>query len=111
MKLDPLDVLFSRFIRLRDKECQRCGSMRSLQACHMHGRARRSVRWDEDNVCSLCAGCHRFLDSQAAEKVDFFKKRLGDNYDLLEGRMHQMGKVDKQALTLYYKEKLKEMKE
>ena len=58
---------------------------------------------------TLCTGCHRFLDSQATEKVEFFKQLLGDRYDLLEGRMRQMGKPDKQALTLYYKTLIKEM--
>ena len=108
IKIDPLDVLFSRFIRLRDKVCQRCGNQQNaLQAAHFHGRAERSIRWDEDNACGLCAGCHMYLDSHPLEKVEFFQRRLGQSFDLLSARRRIREKPDRAALTLYYREKIK----
>jgi len=111
IKIDKLDVLFSEFIRLRAKNyCERCGKYSErLQTAHFHGRAKKSVRWDEDNACGLCFGCHSFLDSQAMEKIEFFKQRLGqERFDLLNARMRQVGMPDKEAVTLYLNEKMKE---
>jgi len=110
IKIDPLDRLFSLYIRGRDKVCQRCGG--KVQHCaHFHGRARKSVRWDEDNACGLCFGCHQFLDSHALDKVEFFKARLGeDKYNMLNSRMRNMyPKPDKNLLMLYYTEKMQEV--
>jgi len=122
-KLDPLDTLFSEFIRRRALArvggCERClaqkhdstrenGSTRpaymDLQCSHFHGRARRSVRWDEDNAAGLCGACHMFLGSHPYEHVQWFKERLGKNaYDMLWNRMRIRQKPDRAALGLYYK--------
>ena len=105
--LDKLDILFSKYIRLRDKVCQRCGG-KAQHSAHFHGRSRRSVRWDEDNACALCFGCHIYLDSHPLEKVEFFKTRLGERgFDMLNSRMRRMEKVDKKLLELYYQNKIK----
>ena len=65
IKIDKADRVFSTYIRLRDKECVRChrrGSgdlgITGLQASHFYSRRNESVRFDEDNVDALCAGCH-----------------------------------------------------
>jgi len=110
IRIDPLDKLFSKFIRLRDKVCQRCGGT-NIACAHFHGRAKKSVRWDEDNACGLCFGCHIYLDSHPIEKIEFFQWRLGDRYDLLNARANQPGKPDKGAIELYLKEKIKELEE
>lgn len=109
IRIDPLDKLFSRYIRLRDKVCQRCGG--KVQHCaHFHGRSSKSVRWDEDNACGLCYGCHQYLDSHPVEKVEFFKSRLGEKYDLLNARLRQIHpKPDKTLLYLYFTVKIKEL--
>ena len=116
IRLSPLDKLFSEFIRKRaiamSQGCERCLSYKAdykeLQCSHFYGRSRRSVRWDEDNAVGLCFGCHQYLSSHPQEHVDFFKQRLEDRFDMLEGRMRQIGKPDIEALTLYYTEKIKE---
>jgi hypothetical protein len=109
IRIDPLDKLFSQFIRLRDKACQRCGSVNSLQAAHFHGRAEKSIRYDEDNACALCFGCHQYLDSHALDKVEFFQERLGERFDLLSARRRQRQKPDKAGLTLYYKSEIRKL--
>ncbi len=112
IRITPLDKIFSQYVRLRDKACQRCGSGKTACA-HFHGRARKSVRWDEDNACALCFGCHSYLDSQAIDKVDFFKARLGEErFDLLNSRMRQTHpKPDQKLLLMYYQQKIEEMTE
>jgi len=99
IRRDKLDILFSQYVRFRDKVCQRCGG-KAQHCAHFHGRAKRSVRWDEDNCCALCFGCHQFLDSHPLEKVEFFKARLGEErFDKLNSRMRQVQKPDKELLT------------
>ena len=118
IRIDFLDKIFSEFIRRRAVKrsggCERCLSpkeWKQLQACHFHGRARRSVRWDEDNAFGGCMGCHSYLDGQPLEKVEFFKNLLGqEKYDLLNSRMRQTWpKPDKKLLTLYYQNQIEEI--
>lgn len=115
MKLLPLDKLFSAFIRRRAMSrvggCERClrpkTDYKQLQCSHFHGRAKKSVRWDEDNAVGLCYGCHKHLTSFPLEHTDWFREHLGElNFDLLEARMRVIGKPDREALTLYYKSKV-----
>jgi hypothetical protein len=85
---------------------------RSLQCCHFHGRAKKSVRWDTDNLAACCFGCHQYLDSHPLEKVEFWQRKLSEPFfDLLNARARQTGRPDKELLTLYFTQKLKEMGE
>lgn len=116
MKLDKLDVLFSEFIRKRAIQrvhgCERClegkTDYKQLQCSHFMGRNRKTVRWDEDNACGLCAGCHMHLTSHPLEHVEFMRQQLGDKLNLLLARS-KGGKPDKQAIELYLKEKIREI--
>ena len=130
MKLAPLDVLFSEFIRrraiARAGGCERCLSQKIdtvkdngeifpawkyLDCAHYHPRTQRSTRWDTDNACGLCSGCHRYIDNDADAKVEFFLGILGqDDKDMLASRNRQTHpKPDKEAIKLYLQEKLKEI--
>ena len=111
IRIDPLDKLVSEYVRKRSGGyCERCGKYygwKGLQACHFHGRSKRSVRYDEDNLVALDFGCHQFLDSHPLEKVEFFKTRLGERgFNMLNSRMRGMEKVDRKLLELYYQNKL-----
>lgn len=53
-----LDILFSRFIRNRDKICQRCSSPRNGQCSHIITRGNLTTRWDTENAIQLCFACH-----------------------------------------------------
>jgi len=109
IKLTPLDRLFARYIKLRDKVCQRCGGTGGLQTSHFWGRAKKSVRWDEENACLLCMGCHMYLTAHPYEHTEFFKKRIGERaFDLLMARTKPQ-KPDIQALTIYLGNKIKEL--
>ena len=113
IRVDKLDVLFSKFIRLRAKNhCERCGAYKEkgLQCCHFHSRRKHSVRYDEDNACALDFGCHQYLDSHPLEKIEFFKKRLGNiGFDMLNHRANQPKKPDKKLLALYFQGLMKEV--
>ena len=126
---DPLDGLFSEFIRKRAMArvggCERChaekfptvrkgGTTRpaymSLQCSHFVGRNAKAVRYDEDNAVGLCGGCHLLLEHNPHEHQAFFLYHLGQGrYDMLQARRRAMGKLDREALGIYYKAKLKEL--
>ncbi len=112
IKRDPLDILFMKYLRLRDKVCQRCGSQgKYLQVSHFWGRRMRSVRWDDDNCDLLCFGCHQFFSSNPALYRDWKLQKLGRTaYDLLEVRASRPSKVDKEAIRLYLQERIKCLK-
>ena len=119
IRLDPLDKLFSEFIRKRaflfTHGCEYCGkgviSYKELQTSHFHGRRKRSVRYDPENACGLCFSCHIYLGENPYAHTEFFKKRLGsERFELLNIRANTVGrKVDKEAMTIHLKEKLKEV--
>ncbi len=109
---DKLDILTSQYIKLRDKVCQRCGGTSGLQSSHYWGRAKRSTRYDSDNLCLLCFGCHTYFHGQPGEYRDFMMKRLGEvAYDMLDYRAHKPQKIDRNAIELYLKQKIKELSE
>lgn len=117
VRIDPLDKVVSEYIRkravVRCGGCERCLTpkmWKELQACHFHGRSRRSVRYDESNLIGACFGCHQYLDSHPLEKIEFFKTLLGEKeFELLNSRMRNIGKPDREALGIYYREKIKEL--
>ena len=119
VKIDPLDKLFSEFIRkramIRVHGCERClawkESWKQLQCSHFYGRSKRSVRFDEDNAIGICGACHLYLTAHPLEQVEFFKTRLGERgFDMLNSRMRRMEKIDRKLLELYYQNKIKEEK-
>jgi len=113
IRIDPLDELFSRYIRLRDNyTCQRCGvKSKNVQCAHFHSRRKQQVRFDPDNACTLCMGDHLYLDSNPLEKVEFFQNRLGQvNFDLLNSRARiTFPRPDKKMLTIYYQRQIKKL--
>ena len=130
MKIDPLDVLFSEYIRmraiLRTGGCERClhpkfdkvkengeifPAWKQLQCSHYHPRTKKSTRWDEEDCVGLCGGCHTFLEHNPLEHTNWFREQLGEEaFDLLYARARTLAKyVDKVALKLYYENKIKEI--
>lgn len=111
IKLDKLDILFSKIVRQKaDNHCEYCGKytpIKKLQCSHYHGRRKRSVRWDFDNACAVCFGCHLFLGENPYAHTEFFKKRLGsDRFEQLNIRANTIGSPDKAKLEIEFKEML-----
>ncbi len=121
VRIDPLDKLFSEFIRKRAIKrvggCERClqgkTDYKQLQTAHLLGRWKKSTRWDEDNAIGACGGCHMVLDRDHAEKEDFIQSHLGqERYDLLKARARVPARYqDKEAITLYLKEQIRILEE
>ena len=115
IRLDALDTLFSLYIRIRAMKrvggCERClkkkTSYKQLQCSHFFGRAKKSLRWDEDNAAGLCFGCHQYLGSHPLEHTKWFEEYLGEaKFTLLQARERIIQKPDREAITLYLKDKI-----
>ena len=115
IKLDRVDILFSKYIRLRDKKCQRCGrkgtgkeGIAGLQNSHFFSRRKESTRFDELNCDTLCAGCHKFFTEHRTEFEDWKQKRMSiKEYNLLELRANTPVKKDRKMALIIVKELLK----
>ena len=112
IRVDPLDRLFSKYVRLKAGEkCERCGHYTpfgNLQVSHYHGRAKRSTRYDEENVTASCFACHMYFHAHPLEHTEFMIRRLGQQgFDMLTARANTPARyVDINAITLYLREKL-----
>ncbi|KKM74406.1 hypothetical protein LCGC14_1400670 [marine sediment metagenome] len=112
IKTSLLDAKFSEVIRRRAIQKDNGDTFpawKLLQCSHFIGRAKKSVRWDEDNASGLCGGCHMYFTAHPDEHTEFFKDRLGDKFDLLQARKHQI-KPDKYLIYLHLDELLLECK-
>lgn len=119
IKIDAADKVFSQYIRLRDKACRRCGSPVSFnnnglpvshQASHFQGRGKENTRFDEDNVDTLCAGCHQYLTANPAEHYLWQVKIKGqEKVDEIILRSNVYMKKDRKLQKLYWEQRLKEL--
>lgn len=78
-----LDDLVRQIIRLSSRGyCKRCSKyvgIENIEAAHMFGRKRKTVRWDLRNVYPLCknnvqlntVGCHTLVDNDPIAKASF----------------------------------------
>lgn len=111
-KIDPLDRLFSIYIRMRDGwTCQKCGQISmEVEAAHFHGQGKKSVRYEDDNACALCQVCHDFLDENPIIKRGFFTIRLGNKkIEALDEKANNPCKVDRSEIAKHLREEIKKM--
>lgn len=109
IRIDPLDALFSLYVRTRDNfTCQRCGvKSKFVQCAHFIGRRNKATRYDEANCVSLDLGCHQYFHANPLEFVEWTKQRLGEReFNLLQARARVITKLDKTAITIYLWAKL-----
>ncbi len=118
VRRDPLDVLFSRYIRLRDKgTCQKCGKYigltQGLHCAHFFGRSNQRCRFDPEYCVSLCFGDHQYFHAHPLEFTNWTRQRLGEKaFDELTARANlNHYKIDRQAIELYLREKIKELEQ
>lgn len=118
--LDKADVIFSQFIRLRDRECKRCYSKVRLNAkglpishnaSHFHGRGKESTRFDEKNVDTLCFPCHSLWGGDDRVEYEKFKrKQLGEKgFRDLGVRARMYCKRDRKLAYIIVKELFKDL--
>ena len=112
IRLNPLDKLFSKYMRLKaDGVCEYCGKYvgyARLQTSHFHGRRKASVRYDETNCSCVCFTCHQYLGSNPYQHTEWFKKRLGwEKFEALNIRANLISpKVDKDKISMDLKSKI-----
>lgn len=108
MKRNKLDILFMRYIRLRDRVCQRCGNRgdpRGMHTSHYWGRSIKATRWHPDNAVLVCYGCHVYFHGHPQDHTEFLRKRLGVGYELLDILAHSRpSKPDRTAIELDLKQ-------
>ena len=116
IKIDKADSLFSKYLRLKYKQCQNCGKkgggdlgITGLQASHFFGRRMESVRYDLQNVDCLCIGCHKaFTDSKEEYRMWKIEYLGQKEYDLLCLRAHTYMKKDRKLQAIIWKKMLEE---
>lgn len=121
IKRDPADDIFSKFIRLRDMECRRCHSRVQLnakgdpvthQASHFQGRRKEATRFDEENVDTLCGGCHQYFTANPGEHYEWQVKMKGQKaVDAIVLRSNMAHKKDRKMAQIFWTEQYKKLKE
>lgn len=112
-----MDTVFSRFIRLKHKRCQKCGRLGhgdeqifGLEASHYFSRRKWSTRFDESNVDCLCKVCHKEFHKYPSEYERWKEDQLGErDFELLTLRANgrsQMGSKFWKGLTKKQAEKI-----
>lgn len=119
--IKKLDVLFSKYIRLRDSKgdyfiCCSCGQIKPIEqadAGHFINRRWMATRWREDNVHSQCRACNRFDEGNATGYALFMIEKYGkDHVDYLNSIKNAGYKYTDFEIKLLideYKSKLKNL--
>jgi 5-methylcytosine-specific restriction endonuclease McrA len=62
-------------------KCIRCGATnRQLQPAHVLSRTHLCLRWEPENLMSLCGGCHLAWHHEPAMAVEWFTKTYSDRW-------------------------------
>jgi hypothetical protein len=115
--IKKLDLIFSRFIRWRDKwtcfTCDKRGGPGQIQNGHFVSRKHHNVRFDEMNCHAQCVGCNVFKYGNMAEYSYRLLKKYGQKeFDDLIARGRQTKQFtiqELQSLIEYYEAKVNEL--
>lgn len=87
---DKLDVITSKYVRLRDEKCVLCGSTYQLTNGHIFSRNGESTRWDisTDGNCHTLCWKHNLADVDNNKPYrDWYKRKFGERkFKILERR-------------------------
>lgn len=72
------DILFSQYIRNRDKCCQRCGKTDGLQCAHIFSRRHWNTRHDPENAIALCFTCHEYFTGNPLVFATWCRTKFGE---------------------------------
>lgn len=113
IRRDPLDALFSEYIRLLKPRCEVCFRNASTQVHHWKGRRYQSVRFDPDNAWAVCFACHRKFEEDPEWAIQMQRKRLGARYDSFVLKANVVVKrydADKKILKIWLQREIKKLK-
>ena len=104
-----LDIVFSQYIRKRDKRCVVCGKRDSLTCGHLFSRIAYSTRWDEGNAFGQCAGCNLRHEYDAYPFTRWFISKFSqDRWDDLHHKYSTIRKFtnhELEALIIHFETK------
>ncbi len=114
MRISPLDILFSKYIKLKAGEkCEYCGATNKQLHCHhgVVGRRYVNTRYEEDNCACLCVGCHYLLGDFPKINNDFFIKRIGtkraEELEIIARTYRKMDKNRREEIKANLQKKVK----
>lgn len=100
--LKRLDDLTREKVFERDNyQCVRCQRGRPnfvIHPSHVIGRQNKRLRWDLNNVKTLCFICHRWWHDNPTESGEWFKKKYPKRYKYLEEHKMEIQKTSSTAL-------------
>lgn len=74
-----LDILWSKYIRERDKICRKCKKAPASQAAHIFGRGNLTTRWLPANGLGMCYYCHIiWAHREPVEFTLWVKEQIGE---------------------------------
>lgn len=110
IKRNTTDKLFSDIMRTRANFiCERCHrdfSQRKeiCDVSHFITRGNKRTRWDAENVCVFCRGCHELMGKNPGIYTTFMQYKLGlENYYKLMIRSERKlsdQKIDEKAIRM-----------
>ena len=105
-QLKQADILFSKYIRNRDKRCRRCNSTEYLQCAHVISRSYHQVRHDKKNAVALCRACHVYFTHHPLEWYDWANEELGRGKysDLKEKAQQYHNKIDYKGIIEFLRQ-------
>jgi hypothetical protein len=113
--LAKAQIIFNRFIRLRDKDkgCISCGA-EVTEAGHYYSQGHHSaLRFNEINTNGQCTRCNCFLSGNLINYRKGLIQRYGEQKVLLleNGlrQTHKWSRVELEILITEYKQKIKEL--
>ena len=76
MRRDKADILWSKLVRERDRQCRNhsCNRKENLNAHHIFPRSRSATRYLLENGISLCPACHVFSPDSVHKSPEGSKK-------------------------------------
>lgn len=89
------DALWSKIIRARTANCQRCKYKPGHDAHHLVSRRYKQTRWLLDNGAHLCRGCHQTVGIDGDENRRLALSLIGEEkWEKLNVTKNCRGKVD-----------------
>lgn len=120
IKIDAADSWFSKYVRLRDGECRRCGSKVSYNAkgdpishqmSHFQGRRKEATRFDLENGDTLCGGCHQYFTANPGEHYIWQVANKGQSVvDAVIVRSNTYSKKDRKMQAMVWKQAYLDLK-
>ena len=79
IKRSKHDLTFAKFIKLRDKYCQKCGrTTGQLECSHIFSRRNQGIRCDPRNAKLLCSEHHREYHANPLKSAEWIQSIMGE---------------------------------